>query len=467
METETSNPTPNQTTNSTVNNNNTVAQKPKGKSSIMAAVVIIVIIILVGAAAYFLLIAKSSSSTGKLLAELSSPANKTPEGVLGIGAGELISSGQINVSYSGTAVVSAPSSSPLSGIQLNAPIKLSFEKYGNNFRIYLNATGIPLIGAINDTYIQLQNGTSYLCSSNSSIFTSQSSGSQGINCQIQPSGSGFSLSSLSNLNNPSIAAIENNLTVTVVGSSTYNNQTCAVVEINGRLNQSISMNSTVCLSGEYKLPLLLNLSVTGDPGTSTSGLSFILKLHEVSIDKPVTIAGVSALTGPIVNNTNYYTTIPYTTVPYTSSSGTLSCTPANSEFNCTPPNFNNVTTGSVYLYNNTAGAEQIVNGTFINLMVSQDTGNNWNNVTFAYVPAGTHLNSSGVPEVSFTGLSSSYQSFGVASGNLNVPSASIVDMQISNQTSGTFTGSIWVRYYLSGESNPQYAKFADVTVNTT
>jgi hypothetical protein len=464
METESSNPTSSPTSAPAANNQNTAAQKPKSNSSVIIAAVVVIIIIIIAAAAYFLLAAKSSSSTSKLVAELSSPANKTPGGVINVVAGELILSNQVNVSYSGTAVVAGPSSSSLGSIQLNTPIKLSFEKYGNNFRIYFNATGIPLIGSINDTYIQLQNGTLYLCSSNSSIFTSQGSAPQGINCQIQPPDSGFSLSSLGNLNNPAFTSLENNLTVTVFGSSNYNGNSCALVGINGKLNQSISMNSTVCLSGEYKLPLLLNLSVTGDSGTSMAGLSLVLKLHEVSIGKPVTIAGISALTGPVVNSSSFYTTIPYTTLPYSSSSGTLSCTPANSEFNCTSPSFGNVTTGSVYLYNNTIGAEQIVNGTFITLTVSQDTGKNWTNATFVYVPAGTPLNSSGVPEVSFAGPSSSYQSLGITSDNLAVPGGFIA-MQVSNQVSGTFTGSIWVSYYVSGNPKPQYAKFADVTVN--
>ncbi len=96
----------------------------------------------------------------------------------------------------------------------------------------------------------------------------------------------------------------------------------------------------------------------------------------------------------------------------------------------------------------------------LSVETGQDTGANWTNVYFAFVPQGTQVNN-GIPDVSFASphavyLSNVYSGFGY---NINLP--------ISSQGTSVGTkmsGGIWAKYMVSGNSTQQYLQITTITM---
>ncbi len=123
---------------------------------------------------------------------------------------------------------------------------------------------------------------------------------------------------------------------------------------------------------------------------------YLLAVHEPSANvtnalQTGTVSHVFSIIN-ITNNTTQQTNQAYL--------GYVNCTPAGSEFSCNASSM--IHSYSIILPNETL----IVNGTFIDLILTQYTGSNWTNVSLSFVPKGTP-SYNGVPEVNFTSHSSS------------------------------------------------------------
>ncbi len=312
--------------------------KSKKKFLIIPAVALIIILILIAA----LLLShggnggagesKGSAGQAQLLATLSSPGNQTPAGVMAIASKKLASTVQFNISYSGMANIRVKGGE-LGDLQFQIPLRINYEKYGNNSRFYINATGIPLIGNISAYYIGLANGTSYSCSAlGGQFFSNMSSNASGrITCQASHSIGSNQYPSL-------LQSVQGQQgvrgTVKVIRSAVYNGQECLLTSIHGNgsiANSTASYNITTCLSGQYYVPL--NLTATASTANQ-SGYAVSLSLDELSIGIPVTQSEVTSLPGPVANLTEALvvttanaTTIPNYVTPVPFVNGTTTCTP--------------------------------------------------------------------------------------------------------------------------------------------
>ena len=287
-------------------------------TSVVAGVVVVLVVI--GIAAYFLL-GYGGGNSNALQAELASSSNRTVGGVVTIATQKLLSSSQFNVSYSGTIDLQLSGVALIGNLDTQFPIRLTYQKYGNDSRIYFNATGIPIIGNLTEVEVYLANGTSYSCSKSSfalGLTGYGNSSARGITCQ--PSYSGTSLNSgintfISDLNRNKTA---NSTTVTVLGPATHNGMGCVRVRMTGNLGKgNATGNYTIgmCLSDQYNIPL--NLTLQADVSDLKSGYNVTAVLNETAIGKPVTQAEITALPGNVTTGLVPVTTA-YTNNNYTS-----------------------------------------------------------------------------------------------------------------------------------------------------
>lgn len=452
-------------------------KSPGNKSLLFGAVVLIIIIAIVAA---FFTLGSGLGNQNKLANELASPSNQTPAAIAIIVAKGVGSANQLNVSYSGEAVVSTKGSE-LGGLSLQIPFKFSYQKYGSNSRFYINASGIPILGNITETAVSLSNGTEYSCSGAgsvlSSLFGGSSSGAesaQGTHCERYTGQMSSSIDSYTN----SLSELNNNTKVKVVGTEQYNGQSCSLVLMNGSLHQngeSVNYNASMCISDNYYVPL--NFTAFASSSSNSSSFSVTVKINEVYIGQPVTLAGISALPGPVVNSTTsqsnygYPTTYPTTTIQ-SMSSQSFSCTVINStQFGtCYPTTTSPVYSGQMnesvnYRDNYPSEGEYAstlpgsTEGTFISLWLESNLTNEWSNVNVTFVPQGTAVNSkSGVPEVGFN-----------ASDSVDIPTlgvraeySRIADLPVSKGLNANLNGTLWARYQISGKAGWQYTELAKI-----
>ncbi|MCL4365026.1 MAG: hypothetical protein M1569_01780 [Candidatus Marsarchaeota archaeon] len=290
------------------------------------AAVVIVIAILAGAAYIFYSPSKSSqvvqssvssaSSASAFQAELSSQPNKTLAGVMGVEAVKVASLSNLNVTYAGHALISLKGAGALGNVQFTIPFVVSYQKLGNNSRMYFNASGIPILGNMTGTEISLANGTSYSCTSISSFEIGAPSNTAGVRCILRSktlTGSQSpALQSSVNLTQlgSTVRALNtqqpNSTSVVIAGQRQYNGQGCVFVLMNGRINQSNmtgDFSANMCLSNLYYIPLNLTISANVTTGT-TIGYDIAASLNETSIGTPTTLASISSLPGPIENATS-------------------------------------------------------------------------------------------------------------------------------------------------------------------
>ena len=432
--------------------------KPKGNFQLTAAIALLVIIVVLVVVYLFY----SGGNSNSLLSELSS--NKTAAGVIAIASHKVSTANHFNVSYQGVANLG------ISDLVLKIPIMLSYQKYYNNSRFYLDASGIPLIGNVTSTYINLANGTAYSCSLETSYNISSSAGTsshRAVSCTPSQSGNGITslISSYSSQVNSN--SLSSNATVQILGSRQYKGQGCVFVISKGsysKTGNATSYNVSMCLSNQYNVPL--NLTLTGSSSSAIGNTIISLSLNETSIGVPLTQAEVTSLPGPIVapqstsinssntGNSNFGSGL---------STGNLACAALSTNYTCSADIADPVSTSPVFSYRNGQSIE--INGTFINFFISQNSGNTWNNTNITYVPAGTALNSKGIPEAPFN-ASDSVSVFSLASQSGGLGSL-VMDLPVSSASSGSFNGTLWATYNL--DNNPtvlQYTEIAHVNGKT-
>ena len=257
---------------------------------------------------------KASSSIASLLA----PAqNQTLPSLLGIMLKGVEASKTFSISYSGNATVSMQGSSLLGNMQLKIPLVVSYSKYYNDSRIYLNASGIPLIG--NMAIIQINdNGVRYSCSAGSGLLSGSSS--TGFTCSNSSSNSSGASMQLSL---PQQVGSLNGITSTlsVLGSSEYIGHNCTIVKMDGTVNPAaMGSNSSLssvteitsgnsiyaysvsaCLANDYFVPLHVDANMH-TLNSSKSAMSMNLTLDATSLTTDVSQGSVVSLPGPIISS---------------------------------------------------------------------------------------------------------------------------------------------------------------------
>jgi hypothetical protein len=102
--------------------------------------------------------------------------------------------------------------------------------------------------------------------------------------------------------------------------------------------------------------------------------------------------------------------------------------------------------------------------------VGQNTGTQWATANFVFVPDGTPLTSSGVPNTVFTGSPANtvYNSIGLISGQQVTISLPVSNLNAASTVSvGTpATGSIWA-YYTTSAGVGQYAQIATLNIKAS
>ncbi len=189
---------------------------------------------------------------------------------------------------------------------------------------------------------------------------------------------------------------------------------------------------------------------------------YLLAVHEPSANvtnalQTGTVSHVFSIIN-ITNNTTQQTNQAYL--------GYVNCTPAGSEFSCNASSM--IHSYSIILPNETL----IVNGTFIDLILTQYTGSNWTNVSLSFVPKGTP-SYNGVPEVNFTSHSSSIYPIYLGDIYNSIYLGDIYNGQpllatlfpISKRESGNFSGQVWAQYYEYGSITPKYTLIGNLAVD--
>lgn len=102
--------------------------------------------------------------------------------------------------------------------------------------------------------------------------------------------------------------------------------------------------------------------------------------------------------------------------------------------------------------------------------VAQNTGQTWYSANFVFVPQGTPINSTGIPEISFN----SYPANTTYSANELVSEQTIVTLHLPVRgvaapvKMGTLaTGELWVEYTTSINGTPQYVQMATLNIKAS
>ena len=259
------------------------------------------------------------------------PLNLTQLAVLGID--KFSNTSTLNVSYAGSAIVnSSGSGSLLGGMTLNIPFTLNILKYYDNLRFTLHASDIPLMGNVSIVGIMLSNGTFYTCTT--SFGFSHIVGASGSNHTCSATHMNQSLTALldsaaKNLSSGGLASIlaqrgqnlggslKTNISTTFVNVSSFNGQTCylvnGVVAVSGNTSSyspegssstAGNVDYSECLSPQYYIPLKTRISANFSTVYASSNTAMLLTLdmHETGISSSVTSAEVSVLPGPVTNS---------------------------------------------------------------------------------------------------------------------------------------------------------------------
>jgi len=130
---------------------------------------------------------------------------------------------------------------------------------------------------------------------------------------------------------------------------------------------------------------------------------------------------------------------------------------ASSGYLCSNPSYGHGTLG-------TYPAGNIV------VTVGQNTGTSWTTANFVFVPDGTSLTSSGVPNIAFTAYpaNTQYATAGLISGQQVT-----IDLPVSGLTAASTisvgtptTGSVWA-YYTTSSGTPSYVQVATLNVKAS
>lgn len=192
---------------------------------------------------------------------------------------------EFSVSYNGSIYI-RPSGITGSIAKINSPLYVKEEKYGNELKLSINATSLPILGSGNIFLISLANGT-YACSNfNASAIASKNYGkivlgNHNVSCIRSDSIAGINLSSMAAFNLSSLASIGVQFNYQKSYQSTYNQMPCTF--LSGTLSQPGSNGTTseglfqMCISDIYYLPLSLSMYFNSNQGSGS------LSLNESSI----------------------------------------------------------------------------------------------------------------------------------------------------------------------------------------
>ncbi|MEM0149760.1 MAG: hypothetical protein QXW10_02595 [Candidatus Micrarchaeaceae archaeon] len=285
-----------------------IAKKGGNKMALYATGIIIVVVII---AAVVLLMPKSSSSS-PLYNMISSNRTMPMRTFAQTINSKYNSTSQLNISYSGLAMINAESSG--TNITMKMPLSINLMKYNSNVRVDVNISDIPLFGSLAIDII-LDNGEMYSCGE------SALSTSSGFTCQPPVATSALLNSTmLDKLNSSSIH-------FTSVKQSSYNGNSCVLttgyMDINATNLTSTSSLSTVssilptstnvnatfsmCLSDTYYVPLTMSINevLNNTSSNSTLGISGTvdLQLNETHLSASVS-PSITTLPGPISNTSS-------------------------------------------------------------------------------------------------------------------------------------------------------------------
>jgi hypothetical protein len=277
----------------------------KQRSSITGLIVIAVLLVLAVVIAAVLLARNNNSGNPSLAQSLSSPVNQNIPAFVSAISNNIQSINEINVVYSGLLLFSS-NGGLLGNVQLSIPLRVTYQKLDGDSRMYVNASGVPLLGNITTTTIRLANGTSYSCSASSSKL-SRLANKTGVMCYIKNSGN-LSIASLNE------SALERDLggsnsTVVALGRYEYRGQACELFRLAGNSTTTTTANSvktegqplrfniTTCISNQYSVPL----NITAVLSSQNSGIGATFSINETSIGMPVTDAEITALPGPVAS----------------------------------------------------------------------------------------------------------------------------------------------------------------------
>ncbi len=237
---------------------------------------------------------------------------------------------QLNVTYSGQ-VSFKSSGGAMGGLQLNMPLSMVYEKDGNNYRVNLSLSQIPVFGEIAAAEMRV-NGTSYVCvgkmqSTLGSL--SNNSSATGPSCQtLNSTGSMFNITNLTRDMNANFILLSTSQG-SVAGAActiakwnfTTNPSGLSAMQDIQQINISKSTGSVSgCFSDDYYIPLSLNLTST----SSNSTIYITLQATAVNTNPSAQFTG--ELPGPVTASSPAQTGLSngmYTTIPFNTTNTTV------------------------------------------------------------------------------------------------------------------------------------------------
>jgi hypothetical protein len=417
----------------------------KGGLPIMPIVAVIVVVI-IALGAYFVL---GRGGSNQLMAQLSAKNNQTPVGIVRIASAQLVSANQFNVSYTGQVSVKTSGGS-LGGLSVAIPFRLTFERYGNNAKVAINASGIPEFGSLNEVVVSLENGTSYQCGTSTEMsdegYANKVNASSGLECAETGQAQNVQQEMMDFLAqlNESAGLINANSVVTVVGAEQYKGQGCVLVRVTASSNQSGYSNGkyniATCLSDQYNVPLNLTIQAAIETSTTSSAGSenITVGMNESSLGTMVSASSIAALPGPIVSLSSGGTGITSTGAAQTQGNSCI----ATAGYLCYTPVYDSATQT-------------------LSIGVGQDTGTTFSSAVVAFVPSGTASGSDGLPATLPSNGSVNTYAYNVSGG---LVSGGVATVYLN--TAGATSGTLWLIYTTPSNTTAYYyAQIGTIVLN--
>lgn len=235
---------------------------------------------------------------------LSQTSDQTTAQLASISQNAIAKAKQFSVSYSGTFYLK-PSGVVGTFAKVNSPIYANESKYGNDTKLSINVTSVPIIGSADIVYINMTNGT-YACTNlNSSAASSQNygkllSGSHSITCTKSNELAGINLTDLTSFNLSQAQNAGLKLNYQTVYQSVYDNMPCTFVSgimaepgPNGTTTGSGKFQ--ICISDKYYVPLSFSMYFNGQAYIA-------MNLNETAIGNSSSQSYVDVLPGPLVGS---------------------------------------------------------------------------------------------------------------------------------------------------------------------
>jgi len=289
--------------------------------SVILLIIGLLVIIIAAGAVYFLVMAPSSSGglhgagsvSPQVLAILPPNQTKSFSGIMTSVAQNLAQVQKLSIYYQGYAQVGS------GFLTFSLPLNVTYERYNTSSRLIFNISKVPLLGNFSAVYVRVNSTSTYSCTTLSGLNMTNSSSS--------PSKSGYKcmpLRGVSNLfqafasqNTSASGSIASgasfgsafNISMRSLGTRYYKSMPCLFITGSGSSstktpagNSNSSYDISMCLSGNYSMPL--NFSLIGSVGVNaTASTHYAVNLNEVFLGSPLSQAQVASLPGPVVNTT--------------------------------------------------------------------------------------------------------------------------------------------------------------------